>query len=140
SAWSGDMDDLDKFVESTVLRITPDNSAKALTIDLRLADGSSSYTVQVDGVYDLQMDGVRLNNIVDEVVWYPESMSDDEMLLNLQYLMTGDAGPFEVGRFPYVDLKAEELRAGNLRLWEFRAVYGASLIVVAKSLSVRKSA
>jgi hypothetical protein len=132
------MNDFDQLVESTILQITPDNFAKTLTIELRSADKSCLYVLRVDGVYDLLIDGVRLNNIVDEVLCYPESMSEAELLSKLQLLMTADSGSYTTGRFPHVDSKAEEIRGGDMRLWEFRPVYGASLLILARSLSLAR--
>jgi hypothetical protein len=120
------------------MRITPDNFAKTLTIELRSADKNLLYFLQIDGVYDLLMDGVRLNNIVDEVACFPESMSEAELLSKLQLLMTEDSGSYKAGRYPLVDSKAKEIKGGEMRLWEFRPVYGASLLILARSLYLAK--
>ena len=127
---------MERLIEASIVRIVPDNPTKVLTIELRSADGGCIYAVRADGVYDLLIEAVRLNNIVDEVVGYPESMSEAEMLSSLQFLMTRDSAPYELGRFPHVDLKAEEIRGGTLRLWNFRPVYGASLFIVARTLAI----
>lgn len=134
------MDNFDHFVEATIVRVIPDNRAKKLTVEVQAADRSCLYLAEADGVYDLLMDGFRLNNIIDEVVCCTTSMESAEWLPKLHYLMTGNSGLSRFGDSAHVDSMAEVLRRGEMGLWEFRPVYGASLLILAKSLSSTKVA
>lgn len=130
-----EMNELDRLVEATILQITPDNFAKTLTVKLRSADKASIYIVLVNGVHDAVVQDMRLNNIVDEVICYSGAV-DNEVLAKLQVLITGDSGLYKAGRFPHLDCRVEEVRNGDMSLWEFCPVYGAHLLVLAKSLSL----
>ncbi|CAD7387232.1 hypothetical protein [Xanthomonas arboricola] len=129
------MIDYDKFIEGTISEVTPNIFLRTVEVGVVSADSSKKYRVNFENVFDMVVDGMRLNNTVDEFLLH-ENFNDGDVLSKLKFLLIGDHSEYIEGVNSHVDIRVADLKSGKLKLWEFSPNYGALILILSERCSV----
>ncbi|WP_157835167.1 hypothetical protein [Xanthomonas sp. SHU 199] len=124
----------DELIESKIVKINASNETKKIEIEITKNNGKLRYLISATGVYDVLIEGFRLNNII-EILLDHSKMDNANALSKLQLMMVGEEN-YVKGRFPHVDEKSKEIQNGVLQFWEIQPIYGASVLIASKQISL----
>jgi hypothetical protein len=130
---------LDSFVESTVVRLTLDREMAELHVEVSSVFGDQKRrAIVVRGLDDFLIDDLRAYNIIDRVtVFAPEDAVEEsnECASALLYLMQKRELSKSDFAWPAFTDKLSLIRSGKLKLMTVEAVAGASAVVLAKDIT-----
>ena len=134
------MTGLDLFVESTVQAFNLDWDKKKIRIDVTSPWGDKQrISIVATGIDDCRIDEMRLYNILDRVTLYREEESQkpgSECASLLFFLMQNREPTANDLEWPAVREKLALIQSGELTLLAIEAVYGATFLVLAKSITI----
>ena len=129
-----DMNDWEALIESTIDAIHLDPSNKEVRIELTCAWQGGGKRIVAAGVDNFVANEMRLSNIVDQVTRFRGD--EHEIEGRLFFLIRGREPCASDLQWPILKEKLALLRAGELSLLEIEPVYGATIIVLAKSFKI----
>ena len=129
------MSDWGRLCEARITRIEFPSATRDFVIGLRSADAQTDFVMRAGHVHDLSVHGMRLLNLVDELVMHTDFESPELREL-VQWLVTGEEQPYVAGARPQVERQLSELAAGGWQVCNVSAIYGAGMVIVAKSFSL----
>lgn len=135
-----DMDGLEILVESTIDAIYVDSLNKEIRIEMTCAwEDKDRKRIVASGVDDFVVNEMRLSNIVDRVSFFNSDNVEEkstEIAKRLFFLMRGEnPNPSDL-EWPPLNKKLSCIRDGALSLLEIEPVYGATVMILAKDISL----
>lgn len=132
------MSQFDELVEATMLSIHFDCPGRTITCCFRQAVTGTHFDLIVEGVVDMIWNEVRMSNIVDEVAVYSGPQCDKpEVTDRLTQIFLGserDAGIVP----PLLNEQWKAIREGALMILELVPIYGATALMLAKSVKLKR--
>ncbi|NIJ91082.1 hypothetical protein FHR49_003921 [Xanthomonas campestris] len=122
------------FIECVISEIHSNNLQRTVEIGVISADSTKKYHVKFENVFDMIVDGMRLNNIIDEFEIHRD-VNNREVLSKLNYLLIGDHSEYICGLNPHVDSRVADFKLGKLKLWEFSPNYGGFILILGERCS-----
>ena len=123
------------LIESNILSISTNYSSKILILEILSPWNKKKHLITIDGVDELKISGMRMNNIIEEMVCY-SGVIDENLMSLLKDLYIDETSTYEFLKIPELDKKIENIKNGQLKLWELSSICGASLLVLGKNISL----
>lgn len=131
------METWESFVEAEIRLICADSLHKQVRIELIYAGGAAAVTILATGVDDFFVSEMRLSNVVDRVCVFGVDDADEPMVVeNLLFLMQGGLADGVGHDWPPLQEKLKAMRDGGLIMLAMEPVYGARVLLLAKSIDV----
>lgn len=128
------------LVESTIDSVHVNALNKEIRINVTCAcEGKGRQQIIATGVDDFVVSEMRISNIIDRVNRFDGDdldRSDSDTSKRLFFLMRGKAPSFSELEWDVLQKKLSYIRDGKLSLLEIEPVYGATIIILAKSFSL----
>ena len=134
----------DKFnilVESNIISISTDYMSNIINIKIFSPWNKNKYLLTFEGVDEVNVWGLRMNNIIDEMKCYSKNV-DKNVISLLKDLFIEETSSCN-GRLlesylePILQKKARHICDGKFKIWHITAVCGASLIVLGERIFLR---
>jgi hypothetical protein len=134
------MNELDSFVESTVLALSVDPRNHELRLEASCPfRGKARKTIVATGIDELLIDDLRIYNIIDRVTVFDATDAVEEIndcTRSLFYLMQKRELSVSDFTWPALKEKLTLIRTGQSQLMEIEPVAGESITVLAKRIEI----
>ena len=132
----------DLLCEATIDAVFLYPAAKEIRIDLTIPwEKRPKCKLVASGVEDFLVNEMSLSNIVDRLIRYDEKrlvLDKNEVAQRLFFLMRGKNASETDLAWPALEKNLSLIRSGDLTLIEIEPVYGASILLLAKTITLEE--
>ncbi len=133
------MEDLSNFVEGFITGIVVEHPDKIVSIFL-LYRNQCNFVLKAEGVEKFVANEMREQNIIDRINVWDKQSDESSFRPILAALISGQSEYDKLNEafLPLIDLQVNTIRNEGKILIEIEPVYGASVMLLARKISLRK--